>query len=58
MALLRSEKAIDNLIAKGELDADEKMGATIVKQSLRYPLEAIAANAGMDGSVVVNRVRA
>ena len=57
VALLRSEKAIENLIAKGDLDADEKMGASIVKQSLRYPLEAIAANAGMDGSVVVNRVR-
>jgi chaperonin GroEL len=57
VALLRSEKAIENLIAKGELDADEKMGASIVKQALRYPLEAIAANAGVDGSVVVNRVR-
>ena len=57
VALLRSEKSIENLIAKGELDADEKMGASIVKQALRYPLEAIAANAGMDGSVVVNRVR-
>ena len=28
-----------------------------MRQSLRYPLEAIAANAGVDGSVVVNRVR-
>jgi chaperonin GroEL len=57
VALLRSEKSIENLISKGDLDADEKMGATIVKQALRYPLEAIASNAGMDGSVVVNRVR-
>jgi chaperonin GroEL len=57
VALLRSEKSIENLIAKGELDADEKMGASIVKQALRYPLEAIANNAGTDGSVVVNRVR-
>jgi len=57
VALLRSEKSIENLIAKGDLDADEKMGASIVKQALHYPLEAIAANAGMDGSVVVNRVR-
>ena len=57
VALLRSEKSIENLISKADLDADEKMGATIVKQALRYPLEAIAANAGMDGSVVVNRVR-
>jgi len=56
VALLRSEKAIENLL-KGDLSADEKMGATIVKQALRYPLEAIAGNAGVDGSVVVNRVR-
>jgi chaperonin GroEL len=56
VALLRSEKAIENLL-KGDLGADEKMGATIVKQALRYPLEAIAGNAGVDGSVVVNRVR-
>jgi chaperonin GroEL len=57
VALLKSEKAIENLVAKGELSDDEAMGARIVKQSLRYPLEAIAGNAGMDGSVVVNRVR-
>ncbi|MFM7292292.1 MAG: chaperonin GroEL [Planctomycetia bacterium] len=57
VALLRSEKAIDSLISKGDLDADEKLGASIVKHALRYPLEAIANNAGTDGSVVVNRVR-
>jgi chaperonin GroEL len=56
VALLRSEKAIENLL-KSDLSADEKMGATIVRQALRYPLEAIAGNAGVDGSVVVNRVR-
>ena len=53
VALLRSEKAIEKL----DLDGDEKLGASIVKNSLRYPLEAIAANAGVDGPVVVNRVR-
>jgi chaperonin GroEL len=53
VALLRSEKAIEKL----DLEGDEKLGASIVKNSLRYPLEAIAANAGVDGPVVVNRVR-
>ncbi|NBW95814.1 MAG: chaperonin GroEL [Planctomycetia bacterium] len=53
VALLRSEKSIDKL----DLDGDEKLGAAIVKHSLRYPLEAIASNAGVDGPVVVNRVR-
>jgi chaperonin GroEL len=53
VALLRGEKAIEKLDLKG----DEKHGASIVKNALHYPLEAIANNAGLDGSVVVNRVR-
>jgi len=53
VALLRSEKALERL----DLEGDEKLGASIVKNALRYPLEAIAANAGVDGPVVVNRVR-
>jgi len=53
VALLRSEKVIEKM----DLTGDEKLGAAIVKNSLRYPLEAIAANAGVDGPVVVNRVR-
>ena len=53
VALLRSEKAIESLAVSG----DEKFGASIVKNALKYPLEAIAENAGVDGSVVVNRVR-
>ena len=53
VALLRSEKVIEKM----DLAGDEKLGAAIVKNSLRYPLEAIAANAGVDGPVVVNRVR-
>jgi chaperonin GroEL len=53
VALLRSETALEKLSAKG----DEKLGISIVKNALRYPLEAIAENAGVDGPVVVNRVR-
>lgn len=53
VALLRCEKVIEKLSLKG----DEKHGASIVKNALHYPLEAIADNAGLDGSVVVNRVR-
>ena len=53
VALLRSEKALEKLSTSG----DEKFGVSIVKNALRYPLEAIAENAGVDGPVVVNRVR-
>src|ERR671931_30608 len=53
VALLRAQKAIT-------LDAfedDERTGAQIVLRSLEEPLRQIAANAGLEGSVVVNDVR-
>ena len=53
VALLRSEKAVDKL----DLEGDEALGAKIVKNVLSYPLSCIAENAGVDGAVVVNRVR-
>jgi len=53
VALLRAEKAIDKL----GLDGDQKLGAEIIRKVLDYPLRAIAENAGIDGAVVVNRVR-
>ncbi len=40
-----------------KLEGDEKHGAAIVKNVLDYPLRCIADNAGVDGAVVVNRVR-
>ena len=53
VALLRSAKAIDKL----DLSGDEASGAKIVQKVLDAPLRAIAENAGMEGAVVVNRVR-
>jgi chaperonin GroEL len=53
VALLRSEKALDSL----KLEGDEALGVQIVREVLHYPLECIADNAGVDGAVVVNRVR-
>jgi len=53
VALLRCEKAVDRL----KLEGDEKHGAAIVRNVLDQPLRAIANNAGLDGAVVVNRVR-
>ena len=53
VALIRSEKALDKLDVKG----DEALGARIIRNVLDYPLRAIASNAGLDGAVVVNRVR-
>ena len=39
------------------LEGDEKTGAQIVLKALEAPLFHIAANAGMEGSVIVNKVR-
>jgi chaperonin GroEL len=53
VALLRAQATIDKL----SLHDDEKLGAQIVKKSLEAPLRIIAANAGVDASVVVNAIR-
>ncbi len=53
VALLRAEKSLDKL----GLEGDEKLGAQIVRKVLDYPMRYIAENAGVDGAVVVNRVR-
>ena len=53
-ALLTASKGID--LEKIE-DEDERTGARIILRSLEEPLRQIAANAGLEGSVVVNDVR-
>jgi chaperonin GroEL len=53
VALIRAEKGIEKL----KLEGDEKAGAQIIRNVLDQPLRAIANNAGLDGAVVVNRVR-
>jgi chaperonin GroEL len=53
VALLRCEKVLD----KHSLKGDEALGAQIVRNVLDWPLRCIAENAGVDGAVVVNRVR-
>ena len=54
VAALRARKAIDKLVK--ELSGDEKVGAEIVRRSLAYPIKQIAANTGLDGSVVAQNV--
>ena len=54
VAFIRAIKALDNL--KGEND-DEETGIQIVRRALEEPLRQIVANAGMEGSVVVNKVK-
>ncbi|PYM50891.1 MAG: chaperonin GroEL [Candidatus Rokuibacteriota bacterium] len=54
VALLRASKAIDRLKVEG----DEKVGAQIVKRALEEPIRQIVENAGLEGSVVVEKVKA
>ncbi|HNC74128.1 MAG TPA: chaperonin GroEL [Elusimicrobiota bacterium] len=54
VALLRAQKALDGL--KGT-DQDEDTGIKIIRRVLEDPLRTIADNAGVDGSIVVDKVR-
>ena len=53
-SLVRARKALDKL--RGELTGDEAVGVDVFGSALSAPLYWIAANAGFDGSVVVNKV--
>ncbi len=54
VALLRAAEILNKV--KGD-DADEQTGIAIVKKSLEEPIRIIAENAGLEGSVVVEKVR-
>jgi chaperonin GroEL len=53
VALLRASKVLDGLTLGG----DQQIGVTIVKRAIEEPMRWIAANAGQEGSIVVQRVR-
>jgi chaperonin GroEL len=53
VALLQATAVFEKL----ELDGDEATGASIVKLALEAPLKQIAVNAGLEGGVVVEKVR-
>ena len=54
VALIRCLAAIEALNVK---DEDERIGVDIVKKSVEYPLRALAANAGVEGSLIVQEVK-
>jgi chaperonin GroEL len=54
VALLNAQAALD----KVDLEGDEATGAAIVRRALEEPLKQIAFNAGLEGGVVVEKVRA
>ena len=55
VSLLHTQKAVSKLILK--LKGDLRTGAQVVRRALEEPLRIIAANAGHDGAIVVDKVR-
>ncbi|MBT4762712.1 MAG: chaperonin GroEL [Bdellovibrionaceae bacterium] len=51
-ALLRAAQVISSM----ELSPEEKFGATIVQKACEEPIRQIAANAGLEGSIVINNI--
>jgi chaperonin GroEL len=57
VALVRAGKILDTFKTEAE-DPDEQIGVTIVRRALEEPLRQIAQNAGKEGAVIVENIRA
>jgi chaperonin GroEL len=53
VALIRAQKALDKI--RGT--SDEKIGVEIVRRAIEEPIRAIASNAGVEGSIVLAKVK-
>jgi chaperonin GroEL len=65
VALIRAAKALDKFVVfetneddETTGDSDEQIGVNIVKRALEEPLRQIVQNAGKEGAVIVEKVRA
>jgi len=54
VAFIRTKKSLDSLI--NSLTGDEKIGAEIVKKAITSPLRQISLNAGVEGSLIIQKV--
>jgi chaperonin GroEL len=54
VALLRAQKALEKLV---DVPEEQKFGVSIIRRALEEPLRQIAANAGEEGSIIVQKVR-
>jgi chaperonin GroEL len=53
VALLRAQKGLDKL----EVNEEQQAGANIIRRAIEFPLRFIADNAGVEGSIVVDKVK-
>ena len=52
VVFIRARKALENL----KLEGDQATGVNIIRRSLEEPMRQIAANAGFEGAIIVNKV--
>ena len=53
VALIRAQKALDGL----KLEDEQRFGVAIIRRAIEEPLRQIVGNAGLEGSIVVNKVK-
>jgi chaperonin GroEL len=53
VAFIRAQKALDGL----EVPEEQKFGLSIIRRAIEEPLRQIAENGGVEGSIVINKVR-
>jgi len=53
VALVRAQKALDNV----QLEGDEAIGLGIIRRAIEAPLRQLAANAGLEGALIVQEVK-
>ena len=53
VALIRAQSALDGL----KVSDEQKFGVQIIRRAIEEPLRQIVANAGLEGSIVVNKVK-
>jgi len=53
VALVRCIPSLDSL----DVDGEEKLGVNVIAKAIEWPLRKIADNAGVEGSVVINKVK-
>ncbi len=56
VALIRAQKALETLAGKTK-NEDEKIGINLLIEALSYPTFTIAENGGLEGAVIVNKIR-
>ena len=55
VAMLNAAPVVEKLLTS--LEGDERTGARIVLRALEEPLRQIAANAGLEGSVIIDKIK-